>query len=180
MVKIEVFPNLLKNNLTDFFYFLYEDRSNPILTHSENRITVCPESKIMVKTSYLGKRSLPHSGWELVRSVLVTRFWQNDFFFQIFNFWEAWARITIFGHLGQNWCFKSYLSEISSFQSCWGLFRSVLVTQFWQNAFIFKFLIFGGSGSELPYLGIWAKNNVLSHISVKNHHLKVVEGLLEP
>ena len=36
MVKIEVFPNFLKNDFIDFFYFLYEDRSNPFLTHDEN------------------------------------------------------------------------------------------------------------------------------------------------
>ena len=39
MVKIEAFPNIIKNYGTDFFYFLHEDRSNPFLTHSENRMS---------------------------------------------------------------------------------------------------------------------------------------------
>ena len=39
MVKIEVFPNFLKNDGTDFFYFLHVDRSNPFLTHGENRMS---------------------------------------------------------------------------------------------------------------------------------------------
>ena len=36
MVKIKVFPNFLKNDFTDYFYFLHKDRSNPFLTHGEN------------------------------------------------------------------------------------------------------------------------------------------------
>ena len=36
MVKIEVFPHFLKNNGSNFFNFLHEDRSNPFLTHGEN------------------------------------------------------------------------------------------------------------------------------------------------
>ena len=36
MLQIMVFPNFLKNDGIDFFYFLHEDRSNPFLTHGEN------------------------------------------------------------------------------------------------------------------------------------------------
>ena len=36
MLKIEAFPNIIKNYGTDFFYFLHEDRSNPFLTDGEN------------------------------------------------------------------------------------------------------------------------------------------------
>ena len=39
MVKIEVFRNFLKNDETDFFYILQEDRSNPFLTDGENRMS---------------------------------------------------------------------------------------------------------------------------------------------
>ena len=45
MVKIEVFPNFLKNDRTDFFDFLHEDRFNPFLTHSEN----CMSGKNLVR-----------------------------------------------------------------------------------------------------------------------------------
>ena len=39
MVKIEVFPNFIKNDFTGFFYFWREDRSNPFLTDGENRMS---------------------------------------------------------------------------------------------------------------------------------------------
>ena len=39
MVKIEVFRNFLKNDDTDIFYILHEDRSNPFLTDGENRMS---------------------------------------------------------------------------------------------------------------------------------------------
>ena len=45
MEKIEVFPNFLKNDKTDFFYFLHEDRSNLFLTHGEN----CMSGKNLVR-----------------------------------------------------------------------------------------------------------------------------------
>ena len=45
MVKIEVFPNFLKNDCNDFSYFLHEDRSNHFLTHGEN----CMSGKNLVR-----------------------------------------------------------------------------------------------------------------------------------
>ena len=39
MLKIEAFPNFLKNDCSDFFYFLHVDRPNPFLTHEENRMS---------------------------------------------------------------------------------------------------------------------------------------------
>ena len=45
MVKIEVFPNFLKNDCHDFFDFLHEDRSNHFLTHGEN----CMSGKNLVR-----------------------------------------------------------------------------------------------------------------------------------